>query len=126
MSSGDYLIQIEGELDWGDLPDADGVTNPNSPSYNTDSTGTAGASHVLDSDLYMGANNVDSEADGQSSAAADGDNTTGNNDEDGVTIPTLIVDRTATVVVESSAAGALNAFFDWNNDGDFDVAVGIH
>ena len=40
-------------------------------------------------------------------------------DEDGVTLPAFTAGKTATVVVNSSGTGKLNAFFDWNNDGDF-------
>ena len=63
---------------------------------------------------------IDSEANGQPNGTATGDDVAGvPDDEDGVTIPTLTAGQTATVVVNSSAAGKVNAFFDWNNDGDF-------
>ena len=84
---------------------------------------------------HLGAG-VDYEGDGQPTAAADGDDTTGTpDDEDGVTFnpalgypnPTI---RTGTdpvtlaapvnhVTVDASAAGFASAWVDWNQDGDF-------
>jgi hypothetical protein len=63
---------------------------------------------------------ADMDGEGQPNASATGDDTDADgDDEDGVTIPTLTAGSTATVVINSSGIGKVNAFFDWNNDGDF-------
>ncbi len=97
-------------LDFGDLPDTTSGTGAGN--YQT-LLANNGPRHTI-TGLKMGAT-VDGEPDGQPNATATGDGA----DEDGVTIPTLIVGQTATVVVNSSGTAKLNAFFDWNNDGDF-------
>ncbi len=76
--------------------------------------------------MYMG-NAVDPEPDYLASAQADGDDLNGINDEDGVTIPVLTAGTTVNIPVsvtivdgdQSLASGRLNAWFDWNGDGDF-------
>ena len=118
----DYLIDVI-SVDYGDLPDADGVAGTNSPNYNTNSTTTAGASHVIVPGLYIGAS-VDFETDGQPDAAAAGDDTTDTpDDEDGITFPTFTRGESATiaatVVNTSGSAAILYGFIDWNGDGDF-------
>lgn len=106
----DYAcVEIKG-MDFGDLPDTSAGTGAGD--YQT-LLANNGARHTI-TDLKMGAT-IDGELDGQPNATATGDGA----DEDGVTIPTLIRGQTATVVVNSSGAGKVNAFFDWNNDGDF-------
>ena len=68
----------------------------------------------------LGANR-DSEADGVHSLAANADDTTGSNDEDGVTFGTMRVGAlgaTATVNVQNAPSGAkLDAWIDFNGDG---------
>ena len=66
---------------------------------------------------------VDREADGVPSAAADGDDSAGVDDEDGVVFNTdvSVPGRLETVYVTSSAAGFLNGWIDFNRDGDFDA-----
>ncbi|MEZ6124284.1 MAG: FG-GAP-like repeat-containing protein [Planctomycetaceae bacterium] len=63
----------------------------------------------------------DTEADGIPSAAADGDNTTETNDEDGVTFGALAVGSlSATVTVNvQGASGKLDAWIDFNGDGNW-------
>ncbi|VEP17875.1 conserved hypothetical protein [Hyella patelloides LEGE 07179] len=70
----DYAITIGGGTDFGDAPDAN---------YNTDGVDNP-ASHEIVSGLSIGAT-VDSESDGAPGSNADGDDTLGTNDEDGVT-----------------------------------------
>lgn len=103
-------------VDFGDLPDTTGGTGAGD--YQT-LLANDGPRHTITS-LYMGTA-VDSEADGQPNGTATGDDIAGAtpDDEDGVTFPTFTAGQTATVVVNSSATGRVNAFFDWNNDGDF-------
>jgi hypothetical protein len=112
----DYLVQVL-PVDWGDLPE--GVSGL--PSYNTDRTGIAGASHPIISELRLGAT-IDGETDGQPNATATGDG----NDEDGVTLPNLSLIRrganptfvvTATNTLLSDAY--IHLFVDWDGDGLF-------
>ena len=96
--------------DYGDAP-------------NTYSTTLAsnGARHTYGSTLRLGAS-VDIDQDGQPNAGATGDDTdTDGDDENGVTLPsTLIAGQSATITVNSSGAGYLNAWIDFNRNGVFD------
>ena len=98
------------EYDFGDTPD---------PTYPT-LLASNGARHTLGGSLYLGAS-VDADADGQPTAAADGDDTdVGGDDEDGVTFTTALEQgKAASVDVSSSGAGLLNAWIDFNQDGDW-------
>ncbi|TXI51033.1 MAG: DUF11 domain-containing protein [Lysobacter sp.] len=80
------------------------------------------ATHTL-SGIRMGAT-VDADAALLNSANALGDDTNATDDEDGVTLtPLLPVGETTIVPVSiQSAGGFLNAWFDWNADGDFNDA----
>ncbi|QUY44062.1 hypothetical protein I1H34_08215 [Acaryochloris marina S15] len=103
--------------DYGDAPDSYGD-----------------ASHTISPALYLGSAAPDSEADtqlgGDAGAGADGDDGDGTDDEDGVTFsPSLSFPDTIHVVqagisntvdVNASEAGILNAWIDYNQDGDFD------
>ena len=118
----DYDVTTKG-LDLGDAPDT----------YLT-SSGAGGASHAVDpaSPLYLGAC-VDTEADGQPVAAgspATGDDLgaglsslgtcSGNDDEDGVTFDDMLVACGASnLTVTASQVGMLDAWVDFNGDGDF-------
>ena len=119
------IIQLKATLDkkdWGDLPDADGVSNSNGANYNTDATGTVGASHVIVNNLHMGST-IDKELEGQPSALADGDDTVAGDDEDGVVFSEFIAGRdaevNATVFNNSGLDATLYWFIDFNGDGDF-------
>jgi len=106
--------------DWGDLPDGNASGSPN---YNTDTTGTPGPSHAIIPELRIGATE-DAETNGQPTAGADGDDTTGTpDDEDGVTLPTFIAGRSADVTVSvantTGQLATLYGFIDFNGDGDF-------
>ncbi|MEM7354938.1 MAG: GEVED domain-containing protein, partial [Acidobacteriota bacterium] len=106
--------------DFGDAPDS--YTTIASPSHELDST--AG--------IYLGAC-VDSEAAGQASVGADGDDTNAGGaplatlgtcsggDEDGVVFDTMIVAcSSAQVTVTSAGGGTLNGWIDFDGDGLFD------
>ncbi|MCP4711494.1 MAG: hypothetical protein GY869_22985, partial [Planctomycetes bacterium] len=102
----DYLTTIA-DLDFGDAPAPYPTTLPE------------GARHVVGA-LFLGAA-IDDEADGQPTANLDGDdNDTGGDDEDGVSISTLIQgqDGIASIVVSGGSA-LLNAWIDFNKDGDW-------
>ena len=108
----DLAFGITGEemplsLDFGDAPD---------PSYPT-LLASGGARHVLVGGVFLG-NSADSEPDGQPTPLADGDDNDGNDDEDGVIFTSpLIPGGTATVDVNASTAGILDAWIDFDGDG---------
>ncbi|WP_299492715.1 GEVED domain-containing protein [Acaryochloris sp. IP29b_bin.137] len=92
------------------------------------------ASHTISPSLYLGSVVPDGEADtqlgGDAGDGADGDDGDGTDDEDGVIFsPTLGFPNTVHVVqagisntvdVVASDTGILNAWIDYNQDGDFD------
>ena len=99
----------EVEYDYGDAPD---------PTYPTLLVNN-GARHVVDEDLFLGYT-IDPEANGQPTPNADGDDNTGNNDEDGVTMSPLIAPGQAVpITVVASTGGVLNAWLDFNIDGSW-------
>ncbi len=115
----DLAFRIDGNepctqgYDWGDAPD--GITNPTYPTY----WANMGASHLIVPGFHLGAL-IDAEADGQPTPLADGDDTTGLDDEDGVMFTTpLVPGAPATAIVTASAAGKLDAWIDFNADGDW-------
>jgi len=73
---------------------------------------------------YMGVGS-DLELDGQPTANADGDDNDGNDDEDGVIFYTLYAGDTGEVdidMIQTPDPGYLNAWIDFNQDGDWDDA----
>lgn len=98
------------EYDYGDSPD---------PDYPT-LLASSGAQHVIVPGFFLGAA-VDGELDGQSSPLADGDDSNGfPDDEDGVTFTSLLIQGyTADIDVVASMPGVLNAWLDFNFDGDW-------
>ena len=99
----------EDELDWGDAPD------PNYPTY----AASNGANHQIIAGVYMGLS-VDGEFDGQPDANATGDDLAGIDDEDGVVFLTVFIPgTTAFVDITVSQAGYVDAWFDWNCDGNW-------
>lgn len=104
----DEMVIIEG-FDYGDAPD---------PAYPT-LVASDGARHVDGVGLFLGLS-VDHEPDGQPTALADGDDTNGADDEDGIVFTTgLGAGLTASVDVTASGAGLLSAWIDFNADGDW-------
>ncbi|HYG24795.1 MAG TPA: Ig-like domain-containing protein [Verrucomicrobiae bacterium] len=105
------VTSVDAELDFGDAPATYPVLLVND-----------GARHVLPFGgvtLFLGEVPPDIETDGAPAAPADGDQ-----DEDGVLLPVVFNGNTITDVrVTSSASGLLNAWFDWNADGDWDDAA---
>ncbi|MCP4710851.1 MAG: choice-of-anchor D domain-containing protein, partial [Planctomycetes bacterium] len=107
-----YNFTISGTVfgfDFGDAPD---------PTYPT--LFPTGASHVLSSGLWMGPQ-VDADSDGQQSTNADGDDSDGIDDEDGVTLPaSLIPGAQNNITIDVSANGGyLNAWIDYNANGNW-------
>ena len=83
------------------------------------------ADHAITS-YYLGGQ-VDAEKGSQYSDEANGDDLNGIDDEDGVSIPSLIQGEKATIRYTVSTPwfsnAYLNAWIDWNGDGDFDDQV---
>lgn len=105
--------------DYGDAPTSLG-------SIDADLINTYGsASHQTDGLTYLGLS-VDAEANNQPSLHANGDDLVGTpNDEDGVTFPMVGTTRVLSVgtsnnlTIKASVPGVLNAWIDWNQDGDW-------
>ncbi|MBB3839834.1 hypothetical protein FHS57_003845 [Runella defluvii] len=94
------------ELDWGDAPDT----------YKTLSASNGPRHANAPGGIHLGLT-VDADLDGQPNATATGDGT----DDDGVTLPSvLVLNTTASVTVKASAAGKLDAWVDFDNNGTFD------
>ncbi len=102
-------IDVRG-LDFGDAPD---------PTYPT-LLASNGARHLVVDGFHLGAA-IDTETDGQPNATATGDDVLdASDDEDGVTFTSALeAGQTATVTVNASAAGMLDAWIDLNADGDW-------
>ena len=106
------------ELDFGDAPDPAGASMYPTLLANN------GARHVVDYTTFLG-DTIDAEPDGQPNTPATGDD---NNilyagvpdDEDGVTFTSILVPGyTAYVTVRASVDGMLNAWIDFNGDGNW-------
>jgi hypothetical protein len=115
----DYATTISGnpntgEHDFGDVPD-----NPvNANDYPTLLLSN-GARHTINPAVYLGLL-IDSETDGQPSVIADGDDTNGTDDEDGVNMPPVVIQGSnVTITVTASVTGFLDAWIDYNIDGDW-------
>ncbi len=80
-----------------------------------------GARHIIVDGFYMGTG-IDPDVDGQPTAAADGDDNDGYDDEDGVVLlsPYLSSGHTAKMEISATSDGYIDAWIDYNVDGDFD------
>jgi uncharacterized repeat protein (TIGR01451 family) len=108
----DYTIAIAG-VDFGDAAD---------PAYPT-LVASNGARHaIVSGGPFLGVA-VDVESNGQPNAGATGDDLASADDEDGVTFTSPIIPgQSATVTVVAAAAGVLNAWLDFDADGNFSTA----
>jgi len=106
------LVRSSTPTDFGDAPD---------PTYPT-LLASDGARHAL-SGLFLGAG-VDAELDGQPDPAAVGDDMDPEgDDEDGVDFPSgFSQGQPTTIDITASAAGLLNAWFDYDQDGAWSPA----
>ncbi len=103
------LLRILPMLDFGDAP----------PPYPT-LAASNGAVHVIVPDMYMG-QHIDSEPDGQPEAHALGDDHNKLDDEDGVSLPGVLVPGTeAYIEITASSHGFLDAWIDFDGDGSWD------
>ncbi|MFC1569309.1 GEVED domain-containing protein [bacterium] len=97
-------------FDFGDLSD---------PEYPT-MFSSNGAHHIIWPGIYLG-EEIDSEDDGLQNALASGDDLDGTDDEDGVEFLTsLHQGQTALIQVTASVEGFLNAWVDFDGNGDLD------
>ena len=104
-----FVITTEVELDFGDAPDRPYPTL----------LANDGARHNIVPGMYLGSS-IDSEADGQPAADALGDDNDGSDDEDGVVFLSLVnPGQGVTVKVTASVPGNLDAWVDFNGDGDW-------
>lgn len=106
----DYAVALQG-LDFGDAAD---------PTYPT-LLASNGARHAVlpSNNPHLGAS-VDTEADGAPNAGANGDDSAGTDDENGVTYGPLIPGETGSVtIVAGSTGGLVNHWIDLNRDGDW-------
>lgn len=123
----DYKVYVWG-ADYGDLPVPYSTLVADNGAGHLVKAGTVGFGQTVDNGLFLGApvtmtggGIVDAEANGLPSAMADGDDGANLADEDGVTFDTpLAAGQPMLVTVWASAAGKIDAFFDFNADGDFD------
>ncbi len=120
----DYLVKIvppQPDLDFGDAPEwrCDDPSVARCNSYPT-TLARNGARHIIHPEIHLG-ELIDQEANGQPTNPADGDDLAGLDDEDGVKFVTpLIPGFPAKIAVSASTEGKLDAWIDFNADGDWD------
>lgn len=108
LQSGSTCRPFASAEDFGDAPD----------SYHS-LLATNGARHEIVDRVHLG-QLIDAEPDGTPTPGADGDDKNNLADEDGVIFVTNLTQRSAaTVQVNASVAGKLNAWIDFNGDGDW-------
>ncbi|MBE3136604.1 MAG: DUF3494 domain-containing protein [Thermoplasmata archaeon] len=79
-----------------------------------------GPRHIISPNFWLGAS-IDAETDGQPDLNAMGDDNQNLDDEDGVSMPSIIYNgSTVFINVVASQAGVLDAWVDFNADGDWD------
>ncbi len=91
--------------------------------WNGSGAATASTSSIVNSRLRLGAS-VDAEADASTNAAATGDDLTGTDDEDGITLPSSVLpgmssSLTAKVTNTRGSTSYLHAWIDFNGNGSF-------
>jgi len=117
----DYLVPITTgappATDWGDAPDPFDATAGKYPTLLANN----GAVHAIDGITVIG-NFIDGETDGQPTATANGDDTTGLiDDEDGIlATQQLAIGDGGLFEIRTLNGGFLNAWVDFNADGDWD------
>jgi hypothetical protein len=107
-----FTIAVASGLDFGDAP----------APYPT-RLADDGARHQIVGNFFLGKTPTDVDFDGQPTALADGDDNDGTDDEDGVVFNTSLVGGFGgTLTVTASASGRLDAWIDFNQDGDWNDA----
>lgn len=103
------FLPQQNQYDWGDAPD---------PTFPTLAINN-GARHYINPAVYLG-NYVDADPDGQPHPNANGDDFSGNDDEDGVFFTSIITaGQNASITVFASTTGYLNAWIDFNYNGSW-------
>ncbi len=128
VDSDDPETATAGDSTCTSLPDYGDAPNDGSTTFYPTLAVDNGAVHALGSGIFLGnaGTSLDTDSDGQPTGFADGDDTDGNNDDDGVTFASAInPGSNATVdVTASSACGSvtcyLNAWMDFDGDGTWD------
>jgi len=123
----DYILRIEHpqpDFDFGDAPEPPCLDSQGTDCWCNKYPTTLernGPRHIIDPDIFLG-ERIDAEWDGQPGSLADGDDTDPDgDDEDGVIFLTPITPGfKAKVEVTASAEGLLDAWIDFNADGDWD------
>jgi len=117
----EYPPPDQPEADWGDHPDTGAGTGPDN--YRT-TAADDGPRHTIAAGVFLG-RRVDAETNGLPTLVADGDDADGVDDEDGVLFPPALVPGVpGSIEVVAGQAGYLNAWVDWDRDGDFADTVG--
>ncbi|WOT06168.1 LruC domain-containing protein [Shewanella youngdeokensis] len=103
-------VTVGDAVDFGDAPDSYGTL-----------LASNGARHAMSDNLYLGSS-VDNESDGYVSPLSD-DASDASDDENGVSMPTgFELGETAILLVTATGSdGYLNAWFDWDQNGTFDL-----
>ena len=96
------------EFDYGDAPSSYG-----SASHTLDLAGSYFLGALVDPDIANWANGTDDNEN------ATDDDSEGSNDKDGVIIAALVPGASTEITLAVTGAGYLNAWIDWNIDGDF-------
>ena len=111
----EVMVVCEGPdlYDFGDAPyNGDNYMYPTLLANN-------GAKHTIDELVYLG-EYIDDEQDGQPTTPADGDDNNNLDDEDGVDFTsTIVIGQTASVVVNASTSGFLDAWIDFDKSGNW-------
>ncbi|WP_043993899.1 LruC domain-containing protein [Moritella sp. PE36] len=103
---------ISSNTDYGDAPDSYGTTLANN-----------GARHLINYHNHFLGSSIDAESDARIYPSSD--ESVSIKDEDGIIFKTSLIpglDAQVNVVVGGEATSYLNAWFDWNRDGDFNDA----
>jgi len=110
-----FTIVVGNGVDYGDAPAPYATLEADN-----------GARHQVVSDFFLG-NSIDIDFNGQPTTLADGDDQDGSDDEDGVTgidaaSSTLVGSSQHSIIVTASKVGRLDAWIDYNRDGDWNDA----
>ncbi len=113
-----HLDELDAELDYGDAPD---------PTYPT-LAASNGAAHVIAGPWFGDSTDKpDADADGQPDASALGDDTDGNDDEDGIVVPPMLPGNSSAVTIEVSGvpvggAAQIDAWIDFDGSGTWEAS----
>ncbi|BAY10928.1 beta strand repeat-containing protein [Calothrix sp. NIES-2098] len=124
----DYKLSIIPNYDYGDAPDTG--TGTGSGNYQTTSS-DGGASHSIVTTLKLGTNAADTDDGTLQNASATADDTTGTDDEDGVTLPNTLTtsstsySATVNVTNTTGSAAKLVGWIDFNKNGQFEATEGV-